>query len=193
MPTIKIDNEVFAFLQEKAVPLIDDPNRVLRRLLLPPSELPPNERTSRGAATVREPGATRSAEQVRDTDSFVSQVLEAHFGGSFRKRGPYRYLFESPSRLVYFQNFNQSGSDALWYRLRSSALEMLRDSTKESTVCLTNPSDNLFYALPMEEVDRKAQAAGWDRDDLEVNIDHVNRRWRELDWDISKYLHRRAV
>ena len=193
MPTIEIDDEVFAFLQEKAVPLVDDPNHVLRRLLLSPPERPSGERASRGTTTVREPQATRTTEQIRDTDSFVSHVLEAHFGGSFRKRGPYRYLFESPGRLVYFQNFNQSDSDALWYRLRSSALETLRDSSKEAVVCLTNPSDNLFYALPMEEVDRKARAAGWDRDDLEVNVDHSNRRWRELDWDIRKYLCRRAV
>jgi len=33
MPTIRIDDEVFAGLQEKATPLVDTPNTVLRRML----------------------------------------------------------------------------------------------------------------------------------------------------------------
>lgn len=189
MPSIEVDNEVFAFLQDHAIPFVDDPNQVLRRLLLSSSEIPSRERRSLKISRVRKPEPVPSIEPVRDTDSFVSQVLQVHFSGGFRKKAPYRYLFESPSHLVYFQNFNQKNSDALWYRLRSSALEVLRKSDKEALVCLTNPSDNLFYAIPMDRIDRKIQSAGWDRDDLEVNLDHANRCWRELDWDIRKYLH----
>ncbi|MEU7021614.1 hypothetical protein ABZ990_13260 [Streptomyces sp. NPDC046203] len=38
--SIEIDDEVFAFLQSRSVPLVDTPNDVLRRLLLKDADLP---------------------------------------------------------------------------------------------------------------------------------------------------------
>ncbi|HLA62809.1 MAG TPA: hypothetical protein VK610_00160 [Rhodothermales bacterium] len=193
MPVIEIDDEVFAFLQRKAVPFVDDPNGVLRRLLLTAPEPQPRSRSTQRSISAERAQSVNADRQTRDTNTFVQQVLDRHFGGDFKKIKGYQYLFESPDQILYFQNFNQSNSDALWYRLRSSALSALRESNKKTIVCLTNPSDNLFYAIPVDDIDHSSRLAGWARDDLEVNIDHANRCWRELDWTIAKYLHQRAI
>lgn len=49
MPTIRIDDEVFARLQEGATPLVDTPNTVLRRILgLEPKRTPTQETDIQG-------------------------------------------------------------------------------------------------------------------------------------------------
>ena len=40
------------------------------------------------------------------------------------------------------------------------------------------------------ELVKRARRSGWVDGDLEVNIDHTNGRWRELDWAIEPYLER---
>ena len=174
MPSIEIDDEVFAHLQEQAIPLVDDPNQVLRRLLFPSG---------------KNRAAKRPALDLTSTSDFVGEIRDGFFGGGLRRIRPYTYLFESSTALVYFQNFNQADSDSLWYRLRSSALHILLASPEKGAVCLTNPADRIFYVLPVAAIERRRKSSGWERDDLEVNIDHKNRLWRELDWDISQYLH----
>ena len=51
----------------------------------------------------------------------------------------------------------------------------------------TNPAENIAYIIPVTEVVRKMKECGWDREALEVNIDHENSYWRELSWDIGSY------
>ena len=48
----------------------------------------------------------------------------------------------------------------------------------------------LAYVLPLEEIADRVRAAGWSREDLEVNIDHANGRWKELNWTLERYLRR---
>lgn len=124
------------------------------------------------------------------TQEFVQQVLAREFDGDFRKVGPYQYMFKSDSQLAYFQNFDKSASGTLWYRLKRTALTKLRESEKDAFVCFTNPSEGIAYILPVDDLNHRVSESGWSRDDLEVNIDHTNQYWRELDWDIRPYLHR---
>jgi len=56
MRTIRIDDEVFAHIQKAAIPLVDDPNSALRRLLGLPTlvaadRAPKRQRTPRGQLT----------------------------------------------------------------------------------------------------------------------------------------------
>ena len=46
MKVIRVDNEVYQALQERAIPLIDNPNTTLRKLLGLPVEYSKNKRMS---------------------------------------------------------------------------------------------------------------------------------------------------
>ena len=128
----------------------------------------------------------RTRRPVASTDSFVKRFLEEKFSGEFKRVGRYRYMVQSDSQIVYFQNFNKAGSPNLWYRLKHAAMETLRKSSKEGFVCLTNPAERLAYRLPLQSIlERTKHLMG---EDLEVNIDHSIGRWRELNWSIERYL-----
>jgi len=179
MPTIEIDQEVFEFLEQNAQPFVDtNPNDVLRRLLLGDRTIGEKKEFSKG----------EKQNNKLDTDSFVRQALFKRFGGGFSRVGRFRYMFESAEWLVYFQNFNKKNTTNLWYRLHGSALQEMILSTKNQALCFTNPAEGIMYVIPIEKVMEKAKDKGWDHDDLEVNIDPSNDRWREMDWDLSEYL-----
>jgi hypothetical protein len=59
MPTIRIDEDVFRALQARAVPLVDTPNSVLRRVL----DLEPPERQQPRRADTANGGARREEEE----------------------------------------------------------------------------------------------------------------------------------
>lgn len=178
---IEIDDEVFDFLQKNAVPLLDTPNTVLRRLLL-------NNGSSVMEATEDSSSESpvdlrKNAERVR----FVQELLEREFGGDFTVRRPYQFMFESPQSLVYIQNYNQS-SEKLWYRVDKKAWGLVRDSDRPTTLCLTNPAEKFAYIIPIKDIELQVHKANWDRDYLEINIDHASSRWIELNWNIGDYL-----
>lgn len=187
MVSINVDSEVFGILKSQAEPFVDTPNDVLRRILgLSAGE---NGRT-RQEHIGREERSEPKSNARTSTETFLRQVLESVFGGRFHVRSPYRTMFESPEAVVYFQNFNSPGTSNLWYRLRKTALENLLASKQKALVAFSNPAERMVYIIPVEEIGRRAAKAGWDRTDLEVNIDPVNHRWRELDWDLTRYLKR---
>jgi len=118
---------------------------------------------------------------------YAQRILTVFFDGRFKVHKNYQFLFESDMQMVYFQNFNKKDTENLWYRISQSALRLLKTSIKDTYVCLTNPSLGLLYMLPMQEVEKRIEKAGWVRDDLEVNIIVKNSYWRELNWDLSHY------
>jgi len=131
--------------------------------------------------------APRTRRPVASTASFVERLLKEKFSGEFKKVGRYRYMRESDSQIVYFQNFNKAGSPNLWYRLNQAAMETLGESPKEGFVCLTNPAERLSYILPLQALQSRLERKyPYLMDgDLEVNIDHANGVWRELEWKID--------
>src|SRR5262245_8352901 len=109
MVQIEVDDDIFRFLQERATPLLDTPNSVLRRLLL-------GEANQRSEGVEQKPvrEVRRQAEEQM-VEVFVRAALAKLFGGEFLKVSPYRLMYESGKRLIYFQNFNKKGSPKLWY------------------------------------------------------------------------------
>lgn len=182
MHRIEVDNEVMALLEEHARPFSDSPNSVLRRLLsLPDSARARSKRSS--TPSNKSPNTV----QTPSSDSFINEILSSRFDGPFNTVGRFRMMFDSDSQRVYFQNFNQSGTSNLWYRLSPSALARLRESGREKFVCLTNPAESFAYILPFDEIQARLKRTGWDRDSLEVNIEPSSSRWRELSWNLGPY------
>lgn len=180
MINIEVDEEVFKFLQENAIPFVEkDPNAVLRRMLLSRRKEKAMPSESVGSASIAETG---------ETDEFVTSILEKDFPGEkFRKKSGYRMMFESDNYIVYFQNFNKAGVDDLWYRLHESPQDTLRGSSKRTLVYFTNPAERIAYSIPFQDIVERRQESQWRRKSLEVNIDISNHEWHELNWDISKF------
>jgi hypothetical protein len=176
--SIQVDREVFEFLQRHATPLVDTPNDVLRRLLLANAGESPQEESPMSA--------TASAPSPVDAESFVNHVLRTEFGAGFRRRPPYRLMFESEDALVYFQNFNKE-SDHLWYRVTEQPWKELSSSGKAAWLCLTNPAERFVYVLPVKDIQTRIEGARWSRPYLEVNVDPSSSRWSELDWRLDDY------
>lgn len=195
---IEIDDEVFAFLQARARPLIDTPNDVLRLVLLGDSgdnetkiSTPnvSNSRPDEGRLVVKDKDKSVQA-LVREEGyrkEFCDFLLQNEFGGNFEKCGRYQWMFENSERIVYFQNFNKE-SDKTWYRLHGNAIRRLKSADKEITVCFTNPLEAYAYVIPYSDIEKKAESIGYDKDSMEVNIDNIHSRWHELKWNISPYL-----
>ena len=78
-------------------------------------------------------------------------------------------MFESEKHLIYFQNFNKSGTTNLWYRLSESSLNTLRETSKIAFVCFTNPSDNIVFEIPITDIDKQILKNNWKKDFLEVD------------------------
>jgi len=181
MVSIEIDDEVFNYLKSLAEPFVDTPNTVLRRLLLRKDK--PQETPSVLKSTAK---STDSVEA--SSEAFITSFLRARYGEEFRVKTPFRTMFESEKHLIYFQNFNKSGTTNLWYRLSESSLKELRKTTKTAIICFTNPSENLVIEVPMKDLDNQLARSTWKKEFLEVNIDPADLRWREIDWNLQKYL-----
>lgn len=182
MVSIEIDEDIFNHLKSMAEPFVDTPNTVLRRLLFPECQ-PLNRASTKLSAPSALPRSPVSSSEV-----FVSSYLQGRYGEKFRTKTPFRTMFESEKHLIYFQNFNKSGTINLWYRLSESSLETLRKTTKIASVCFTNPSENIIIEIPMKDIDKQIAKSSWKKEFLEVNIDPTNLRWRELDWSLQPYL-----
>ena len=176
--TIEVDEEIFSALQTKAVPFVDTPNDVLRRLLLEKGNTRPKE------VPTMAPSAPNDS--PKDADAFARRLVEHQFGSGFRRRSGYQLMFESADTLVYVQNFNKK-SDHLWYRINKKPLLELQNRNKKSWLCFTNPAENYAFVIPVEDVQRRIEQTGYKRDYLEVNINPAERRWAELEWKIESY------
>jgi len=186
MRTIEVDSEVYAFLQAEAVPFVDDPNSVLRRLLLRRATNRPTEsggKTSRVQRHVTKPPERDTA----GNEAYVQRVLKDKFSGVVRRVPGYRMMFESDKDIVYFHNFSKVNGENLWYRLNAAPLSVMRSRKKQKWICFTNPADNYGFLVPLDDIDRRVKAAGWDRDDREVNIHVSEGLWRELRWQLDPY------
>lgn len=186
MVTIDIDEEVFNYLKALAEPFVDTPNTVLRRILLQNQQATnkPQLIMSTKVGSMMLPSKDSEAK----SEVFMSSFLQYRYKEKFRTKSPYRTMFESDSYLIYFQNFNKAGSGNLWYRLSESSVKVLRKSSKLALVCFTNPAESIVYEIPMNDIDSQAKKANWQKDFFEVNIDPATSRWRDIDWNIGKYL-----
>jgi len=174
---IEIDNEVFAFLEKNAKPFVDTPNTVLRKLLLKKESTYQEDVMASLLGVINKVSA----------GDFIREVLYKEFGEDFRRIRPYSYMFESNNLLIYFQNFNKK-NDSLWYRVTKQPLHALKNSSKRSFIGFTNPAERIVYLIPLNDIEQAILESGWDRDYLEVNIDYLSHKWRELNWDIQSYL-----
>jgi len=173
---IDVDEDVFQFLQDNAEAFVDTPNDVLRRLLLSQEVDAPASRRPK----------MNKRDSVQNVDAFVVALLSQEFGGHLSRRGRYRLMFESNDAVVYVQNFNKVSSH-LWYRITDKPWKELREESKRSWICFTNPPEQFAYVIPVDDIQKKVVEAGYDRNHLEVNIDPVSSRWIELQWNISQY------
>jgi hypothetical protein len=189
---IAVDGEIFKFLQDNARPFIDTPNSVLRRLLLDKDNKNTAQLPSVSGEIIGEPlpgGRDARRDVLRKSIQFVRYLLQTEFKEEFERRQPYRFMYESKNYLLYFQNFNKE-NDRLWYRVAAIPFKELKLSSKKAFICLTNPAEKIAYLIPVKEIEATIKTTGWDRDYLEINIDHMSKRWIELDWNIEKYLKR---
>ncbi len=184
--SIDVDQEVFEHLQGRATPFVDSPNDVLRRLLLTPLPEVPEASRTRQRATSAERRAARHGGPV-PADAFVSRVIHQELGEGFKRRPPFRMMFESKDALAYFQNFNKE-TDHLWYRVTQNPWRELTSARKKAWLCLSNPAEGYCYVIPVSEIQAQVQRARWSRPYLEVNIDPATSRWTELDWRLDQYL-----
>ena len=185
MIQIEIDQEVFDFLQKNAMPFVDTPNTVIKRLLKISGIPSINIKLKEGPIMLQHDSKTAK----QRTNEFVQEVLssEKFSKETFQKKIPYQYMRESDNNLIYFQNFNKE-SATLWYRVSGEALSILKSSNKKSFLCLTNPAEWIAYLIPVSDIEQRIESSNWKRYELEINIDHLANRWRELDWNIKEYL-----
>ena len=214
MHEIKVDEEVWQYLQERAVPLVDTPNAVLRRLLLGrrgqrkrpggapyahdsspdlmrfESKIEPTPagpyRYMRGESTA--PGGLSPRRMGR---RLVSQEFAGeHFDRAGKERGGFRTMFESTKRLVYFLNFNKPDSRNMLFRVTASAIEALTTAAKPAYVIFSNPARRIAWVIPVKDMLARYEEVFGEKfqpQDLVLNID-IEKNWlRELDWDISEY------
>lgn len=173
MNTIEIDNDVLDLLKKNADPFNDSPNSVLRRLLgLEGAKSNRSNKTNRGGRM--------------QSDEFVKKIISHYYNysGIPRKVGRYQYMFNLDGKLVYFQNFSKPTNN-LWYRLKSSAIEKLKN--KNSEIVFTYSVDGIFYPINVSELQQKLEKNNWSRDDIEVNIDPDSDYWRELNWRLDRH------
>jgi len=184
MIQIEIDKEVYEFMEKNARPFVDTPNTVLRRLL-------GFDNRTRSQITEERPFRSEPVSELhtmqRNRNEFISTVLAKEFGERFRKKAQYQFMFESSNVLIYFQNFNKE-SATLWYRINEKPFNMLRETNKKSFICLTNPAEGIAYLIPIEAIERQITLSKWEKKYLEINIDNVSRKWKELDWDIEQFM-----
>ena len=214
MHEIKVDDEVFEYLQRKAVPLVDTPNSVLRRVLF-----------GRKRGRKGEPGSTARMAMPGDASLHVESTISPimgpyssmrgdrvtpgglsprrmgrrlvsqefsgeHFDRVPRELGGFRSMFESTKRLVYFLNFNKPDSRNMLFRVTASAIDVLAKSAKPAYVIFSNPARRIAWVIPVQDIQnrhREVTRSDLEPQDLVVNIDVEKNRLRELDWDISEY------
>ncbi len=184
MRTIEVDDQVYDFIAKHAEAFVDTPNTVLRKLLL---KNVGNSRNSVPSAQPNTRTTTRNRSHETSSEAFVKRCWENRFSGQRRQVARYRMMLESGKDVVYFQNFNKRGSPNLWYRLNPEPLQTMRSKPQQAWICFTNPAENFGYLIPLEEIDKRAETVGWDREEIEVNIDVAEDRWREFDWRLAKY------
>lgn len=173
MDKIEIDNDVLNYLKENADPFYDTPNSVLRRLL-----------GLDGAKSKR--GIKSQQGGIMQSNEFVKKIISKHYNysGVPSKVGRYQYMFNLDGKFVYFQNFSKPTNN-LWYRLKSSAIEELKD--KNSEIIFTYSVDGIYYPINISELQAKLDEINWSREDVEVNIDPDNDYWRELNWRLDRH------
>ncbi len=178
MRTIKVDDEVYSFLQEHAEPFLDSPNTVLRKLLLKDSNATGREDMSEGSAK-------QAALCSTEADTFVQDYLQSRFDEEFHLRRPFRTMYQSGSRMAYVLTFNKSNSPNLWYRIPENALRTLFSHRGDAYVVFAVPPDGYVFEIPIDEL--RSRSGHLSKGSIEVNIDPKNARWREFDWNLQPY------
>lgn len=199
---IEIDNDVFEFLQKRAVPFVDNPNSVLRRLLLhektgsedqKEAQMPTEKLysifkpKSSDVITDMPLKSLQDREDKNGFADFISFILKEEFKEEFHKKASYRMMFESSGYLVYMQNFNKE-SDRMWFSIMEKPLAELKKTEKKAFICLTNPAKHIAYMIPVKDIEEQIRKSGWSRNHLTANINHRSSRWIELNWNIKDYL-----
>lgn len=128
-------------------------------------------------------GATRMDNQ--ETRRFVESVLKQEFESEFKKTGRFRFLYESDTALVYFQNSNMDR--VLWYRIDEKAIKTLKLSAKSAFIVFTSPKEGLAFVIPFVDLLQQVATSGWVDPDIEVHIERDKSFWKELSWDLSSY------
>ena len=216
MREIQVDEEVWQYLQERAVPLVDTPNSVLRRLLFGrrregkrQDEAARRPRTESLMMRVESPvepvyvstGTYHSLRGERTAPGGLSprrmgrrlvaqEFAGEHFDRAAKERGGFRTMFESTKRLVYFLNFNKPDSRNMLFRVTASAIEALTTAAKPAYVIFSNPARRIAWVIPVKDMLARYEEVfneKFEPQDLVLNIDIERDLLRELNWDISEY------
>ena len=120
-PTIRVDEDVFKWLQKQAHPFVDTPNDVLRRI----AKLAP-ERRLRAGVTSRRPSSETGITPQREYQRLLLQILSRN-GGKAR----YRDLMveiekQMRSRLTSADYGRNKSGDFIWRNRAAWALQFLK-------------------------------------------------------------------
>lgn len=120
---------------------------------------------------------------------FIMRILKKEFNEYFVPVEQYRLMFASDNHLIYFENTNQDRV-VLHYRINESPLRYLKSNNK-AKICLTDLPEGKAYLIPFDDILSRMSNVRWREPHLDVTIDkgyYSKHVWKELRWDIKKYL-----
>ena len=124
MKTIEIDDELFGYLQSKAIPFVETPNLTLRRLLL--GDKPSPESRQRGV-----PVTAQTAKKVRQSKKQPKTDLPKLIQSGLLNEGQILYLYDYQTNKIDGYEATISGKSLLWNDDSYSMSELAKELLKE--------------------------------------------------------------
>ena len=124
MKPIEIDDELFAYLQGKAIAFVETPNLTLRRLLLgdkTKSEIPPNHKSI----------SPVSPKKIRQNKKQPKTDLPKLTKSGFLEEGQFLYLYDYQGNRIDGFEATISGKKLLWNNNSCSMSELAKELLKK--------------------------------------------------------------
>lgn len=124
MKTIEIDDELFGYLQSKAIAFVETPNLTLRRLLLGDKSKPVS---SQNSALITRKNTKKTSKYRKQPKTNLLKLIEA----GLLKEGQVLYLYDYQGNKVKGYEAIISGKNLLWnnelFSMSELAKELLKD------------------------------------------------------------------
>ena len=124
MQTIEIDDELFGYLQSKAIPFVETPNLTLRRLLLGDST-----KSQKTKQSIPQPSTfsktVRKGKKQRKTD--LPKLIQS----GLLNEGQVLYLYDYQGNRIEGYESKISGKNLIWNNKRFSMSELAKELLKE--------------------------------------------------------------